>query len=220
MSKPDKIIRSNRKTLCVSIDSLGQVIVRAPLRCSEERIFAFLREKSAWIDKHKAQRSGTGLKLPPENLDGYSFMLLGKEYTVKLYEGKKIALENDKSIIWVPKKNARERLVAWLKENALRIFIQESERLSQYTGLRFKEIKISTAKKKWGSCDGDILIRYTFRLIYAPKEMIEYVILHELCHIKEKNHSKAFWALVEKYMPDWKKRRAWLKNHGYLLYIF
>jgi predicted metal-dependent hydrolase len=220
MIKPDKIIRSHRKTLCVSVDSLGQVIVRAPLRCSDERIFAFLQEKSAWMQKHTAKREGAGARLPSENLDGFVFMLLGKEYTLKLYDGQKIALDSPSQTLWLPKKNSRERLVKWLKENALRIFTQESERISAWTGLRFKEIKLSTARKKWGSCDGDNVIRYVFRLIYTPKEMIEYVVLHELCHVKEKNHSKAFWALVERYMPDWKKRRLWLKNHGYLLHIF
>ena len=220
MIKPDKIIRSHRKTLCVSVDSLGQVTVRAPLRCSDERIFAFLQEKSPWIQKHTAKRAGAGARLPSENLDGFVFMLLGKEYTLKLYDGQKIALDSPAQTLWLPKKNSQGRLVKWLKENALRIFTQESERISALTGLRFKEIKLSTARKKWGSCDGDNVIRYVFRLIYAPKEMIEYVVLHELCHVKEKNHSKAFWMLVERYMPDWKKRRLWLKNHGYLLHIF
>ena len=220
MIKPDKIIRSNRKTLCVSVDSLGQVTVRAPMRCSDERIFAFLREKSEWIEKHKRQRAGAESRLPPENLDGFVFMLLGKEYVVKLYDGNKIALDNTSLAIWLPSKNAKVRLIKWLKENALRIFNQESERLAKQTGLQFKEIKLSTARKKWGSCDGNNVIRYVFRLIYAPKEMIEYVVLHELCHIRHKNHSKAFWGLVERYMPDWKERRVWLKNHGYLLHIF
>ena len=220
MIKPDKIIRSSRKTLCVSVDSLGQVTVRAPLGCSDERIFAFLQAKSAWIQKYKTKRAGAESRLPTENLDGFQMMILGKEYLIRLYDGKKIALDGERKTLWLPNKKPQERLVKWLKENALRIFVQESERLSQITGLRYKEIKLSTARKQWGCCDGKNEIRYSFRLIYAPKEMIEYVILHELCHIKEKNHSKAFWALVEKYMPDCKQRCAWLKNHGYLLQIF
>ena len=220
MIKPDKIIRSSRKTLCVSVDSLGQVTVRAPLRCSDERIFAFLQAKSAWIEKHQAQRAGAKSHLPTDSLDGFSMLLLGKEYVLRLYDGENIRIDGETHTLFLPKKQAKDRLVKWLKENALRIFTQESERIARATGLCYKEIKLSTAKKKWGSCDGDNLIRYSFRLIYAPKEMIEYVVLHELCHSKQKNHSKAFWALVEKYMPDWKQRRSWLKKHGYLLQIF
>ena len=147
-------------------------------------------------------------------------LLLGKEYVLRLYDGENIRIDGEMHTLFLPKKQAKDRLVKWLKENALRIFTQESERIARATGLCYKEIKLSTAKKKWGSCDGDNLIRYSFRLIYAPKEMIEYVVLHELCHSKQKNHSKAFWALVEKYMPDWKQRRSWLKKHGYLLQIF
>lgn len=90
MIQPDKIIRSRRKTLSVSVDVFGQVIVRAPLRCGDERIFSFLREKEAWISKYRQKALGAGIKLPPENLDGYRFLLLGKECAVRLYTGSRI----------------------------------------------------------------------------------------------------------------------------------
>ena len=87
-------------------------------------------------------------------------------------------------------------------------------------GVNFQSVELSSAKGKWGSCSYDNKIRYAYRLIYAPREMIEYVVVHELSHVRHKNHSKAFWTEVAKYTPDWKAKRQWLKTHGYLLEIF
>ena len=84
MITPDKIIRSNRKTLSVSLDCFGTVTVRAPLRCDSERIFAFLRDKESWILRQKSKMQGAGMALPPENLDGYTFLLLGKPCVLRL----------------------------------------------------------------------------------------------------------------------------------------
>ena len=84
MIRPDEIIRSNRKTLAISVDPFGRLIVRAPKRCGEERIFAFIREKEGWILRQKAKMQGAGIYLPPENLNGYELLLLGKKYKIIL----------------------------------------------------------------------------------------------------------------------------------------
>ena len=121
MFQPDEIIRSNRKTISVCITSLGKITVRAPLRCNEERIFAFLREKEGWIAKHLQKTIGAGTRIPTENLDGFSFLLLGKMHTVSLVDGNKVGYDSENLRVFVPRVKARERLVKWLKENAKRI---------------------------------------------------------------------------------------------------
>ena len=220
MVQPDKIVRSNRKTLSISIDAFGRLIVRAPKKYSEERIFAFIREKESWILKKQAKKKETGTALPPENLHGYTFMLLGRECRIALIDGKNILFDEKDYVLYLPSKNAKTRLIKWLKENAKRIFSIVTERKAQEMGVRFQSVEISSAKGKWGSCSYDNKIRYAYRLIFAPREMIEYVVVHELSHVKEKNHSARFWAVVERYVPDWKMRRKWLKQHGFLLEIF
>lgn len=217
---PDQIIRSDRKTLSVTIDRLSRVIVRAPRTCDEKRIFAFLQEKEVWITRKKSQTAGAGMALPPENLDGYTFMLLGKNYRICLYEQETIRIDQVKNTLYVPKKNARTRLVKWLKENALRIFTELTQEKAREMSLKCQSVSITGAKSFWGLCTGKNAIRYTFRLLYAPKEVVEYVIVHELAHIRHKDHSKAFWATVQSRIPDWKKRRQWLKTHGVLMEIF
>ena len=220
MIKPDEIIRSNRKTLAISIDCNNRLIVRAPYRCGEERIFAFIQEKETWILRKKAERVGTGIELPPENLDGYEFLLLGERYRISLTKDRKIGYDKNVRAVYLPAKNAEKRLIQWLKENAARILSSVTEQTAQKMGVKYKSVAISSARSKWGSCSFDNAIRYSFRLLYAPKEIIEYVAVHELAHTNHKNHSAAFWAEVAKYVPDWKEKRKWLKGHGALMRVF
>ena len=220
MIKPDEIIRSNRKTLAIAIDPFGRLIVRAPKTCSLERIFHFISQKEQWILQKQAQMAGAGMRLPPEDLNGYVFMLLGKECEIILTDKRNVLFDEKNYTLYLPTKNAKQRLIKWLKENAKRIFTIVTERKAQEMGVSFQSVELSSAKGKWGSCSYDNKIRYVYRLIYAPREIIEYVVVHELSHVKHKNHSKAFWAEVAKHEQNWKEKRKWLKTHGYLLELF
>ncbi len=218
MIKPDMIIRSKRKTLSIAIDNFGRLIVRAPHRCSEERIFAFLRQKEDWIIRKQFEKEGAGIRLPGENLQGYSFMLLGNEVRIELVDKQKIGFDGE--VIFLPQEDSKERLISWLKANAKRILTEITERKAELMGVDFQSVSVSSAKTRWGSCSYDNKIRYSFRLLYVPQEMIEYVIVHELTHTKHKNHSPAFWEEVEKYVPDYKARCKWLEVHSGLMEIF
>ena len=220
MIQPDEIIRSSRKTIAVSVDSLGKVTVRAPKRCDDKRIFSFLQQHEDWILRQKAKMQGAGVQLPSEDLEGYALQLLGKPYRICLYEGKEIRLDNEQNLLFLPKENAQERLVRWLKGNAKRILTALTESTAKTMQTTFCKVRISSAKTRWGSCSGKDVISYSFRLIYAPKEVVEYVVVHELAHTKHKNHSKAFWEEVARFAPDYKLRRKWLKEKGALMHIF
>ena len=220
MVQPSEIIRSSRKTLAITIDSFGQLIVRAPLRCSEQRINAFLQEKEGWIVRKISERKGAGIELPPENLHGYSLLLLGRKCKIYVTDTSKVAFDSEQGILCLPAKNPKDRLVKWLKENAKRIFTQVTADTAKRMGVTYQSVGVNSAKSRWGSCSGENAIHFTFRLLYAPKAVIEYVIVHELAHTKHHNHSKAFWFEVAKFVPDWKERRAWLKQHGALMEVF
>ena len=220
MILPDKIIRSRRRTLSISIDPFGRLIVRAPLRCGEERICAFLREKESWIVRQKEKTKGAGLRLPPESLDGYRFLLMGKECVIRLYDGTRVRYDENAREVFLPRENSRERLVKWLKENAKRILSAICARRASEMGASYPSLSVTSAKTRWGSCSYNDALHFSFRLLYAPVEVIDYVALHELSHTFYKNHGKAFWAAVEKYVPDYKKKRAWLKENTLLMEIF
>lgn len=220
MVQPDEIIRSKRKTLSISIDGMGRLIVRAPKSFSEERIFAFLKEKEGWIVKKQAERKGAGIQLPPENLHGYTLLLLGEQYTISLYEGQKIGLDSERKILFLPTVKTEERLKKWLKENALRITEKVTEARAKEMNAKYRSVAISPARTRWGVCTHDNALRYSYRLLYVPKDVLDYVVVHELAHTKHKDHSKRFWAEVEAYVPDWKIKRKWLKTHGGLMQLF
>lgn len=160
------------------------------------------------------------MALPPENLDGYTFLLLGKPTVICLHEDKKVGYDSESNRIFLPKERSKERLIKWLKENALRILTLATERKAAEMGVSYQSVSITSARTRWGSCSGVNALRYTFRLLYCPKEIIDYVVVHELAHTRHKNHSRLFWLEVEKYIPDWKSRRKWLKTHGILMEIF
>ena len=219
MIKPDQIIRSNRKTLSLSVDIFGRLIVRAPKRYSDERIFAFIRQKENWIIRQKTKMQGAGTRLPSENLDGYTLTLLGKPCIITLTNAQFVQYDGENNRLFVPKTNANQRLVKWLKENAERIFAQATAKAAMEMGVTYKSISVTSAKTRWGSCSGKDAIHYSFRLIYAPKEVVEYVVYHELAHVRHKNHSLQFWREVEKYCPAWRIYRGWLKQNAYLMHV-
>ena len=214
MIQPDQIIRSKRKTLSVSIDHFSRVTVRAPYRCDEKRIFAFLAEKEEWIVRKKQEIAKAGMRLPPENLNGYKLLLLGEFYTLCVDTDKRVRLSSEEKTLYLPIEKTRERLVKWLKENAKRIFSEITQSKAQEMCVKVKSISVTSAKTRWGSCSAENAIRYSFRLLYMEKPLIEYVIVHELAHITHKNHSSAFWREVEKFIPDWREKRKRLKGLG------
>lgn len=219
MVQPDEIIRSKRKTLAISIDAFGKLTVRAPIACSKERIFAFLQEKEDWILRKKGERIGAGIELPNEDLNGYELLLLGKPCKITVTKTDKVGYDSAQNRILLPEKNTKARLMRWLKENAGRILSSLTAQTAKEMGITYTSVSIGSARGRWGSCSGKDEIRYSFRLLYAPKEIIEYVVVHELAHVRHKNHSKRFWQEVERFIPDWKARRKWLKAHGALMQV-
>jgi len=220
MIKPDKILRSTRKTLSVSIDPFGKLIVRAPARLSEERIFAFLQEKEGWIRAHQAKKAGAEARLPTKDLNGYRFLLLGEYYVVFLYGGRKVLCDEVEKRLFVPREKSEEALRKWLKARAEEYFNGLARRLAVEMKTSYKKLSVSSAKSRWGCCTFDNALRFSFRLLYAPETVVRYVVVHELAHTFVKNHSSNFWAVVKAYAPTYKKERQWLKDRAYLMEIF
>jgi predicted metal-dependent hydrolase len=103
------------------------------------------------------------------------------------------------------------------KEQALEKITKRVKYYSSLSGFKYQNIRITSAQKRWGSCSARNNLNFPQRLALAPNQVIDYVVIHELCHIKEKNHSSNFWNEVAKIMPDYKIHRKWLKENGYLL---
>lgn len=215
----EKIIRSNRKTLSLTVDNQGQLIVRAPHQLSINHIKKFVKQKSNWILKKQNYITDI-IKAQHENAeykDGKIIFYLGRKYHLRL-NGKIKQLKFEEKYIEFPYKyldNAEAYMVKWYKIKAKEIISLRIEKYALSLNLKYNKIGITSAKKRWGSCNTNGNINFSYRLIMAPIDVIDYVIIHELMHLIEPNHSENFWKQVESIMPDYKIRKKWLRDNQY-----
>ena len=161
-----KIIKSNRKTIAIQVTAEGEIIVRAPLKVSDQVIEGFVIEKKAWLEKAVASQ-------------------------LKKAKGKKIYSDDD---------------VKTLRKQAKEVIPKKVEFYSQLMGVKPVSIRITSAKTRYGSCSSRNTLNFSLYLMDKDERFIDYVVVHELAHIKHHNHSKDFYAFIEAFMPDYKER--------------
>jgi len=213
-----KIIRSDRKSIALVIDSEARLTVRAPFGTRESEVTDLIRQKKRWIIEKQKKISGLNNKHSPVTFkNGESFIYQGETYTIKYGNVSKIKI-SDANII-VPRTFKKERIIAWLKREAKKLISARLDKYAGIIGVRYSALRISGARTRWGSCSGRDTLSFTWRLIMCPVAAIDYVIIHELCHIMYKNHSPAFWAMVKRVCPKFKDQKNWLKNNRKLMDI-
>lgn len=222
MIVPDYIERSNRKTLSLTVLKDGVVLVKAPLSMKDETINKFVEEKQAWIKSKLLLVNSTKDKYD-DIIHYQKFMLYGNRYSLVMSDVKKIET-NDSFQILLPKKTEPEKILktmkSWYKKVAKKILSDRLAFVENRIRLKSKAMKISDSKGKWGSCNSLGVICFNWRVIMLPPRIIDYVIVHELCHLVEMNHSKKFWALVEKFLPNVPALKKEIKEYGFLLNLF
>lgn len=214
-----KLIRKKRKTLGIKISLEGDVLVYAPHRATLSSIEALLAEKEEWVRRAR-ERILEGL-----NQERDKVPFLGRKYDMSVIQGagKKTGIDFDGSEFRVycgAAGDVKGALYEWYKEELLKIVTLRIGELSQVMGVKPNRIGVRAQKTIWGSCSWDNNISINLKLALAPTEIIDYILVHELCHIKHKNHSSEFWLAVESVMPDYRLRRCWLKERGYSLLLF
>jgi len=179
-------------------------------------IDSFIEEKSAWIVR--TQEKLKSIEAIPEKKfeDGEMFMYLGVEYPLTLVKPQRPALKfNDGFTLGVTaQKRGMQAFTKWYKEQAFDVISERVKILSAMHGFKPEQVKISSAKTRWGSCSADGTLNFTWRLVMAPLDVVDYVVVHELAHLRVRNHSPRFWKLVESIYPEFKKHRKWLRDHG------
>ncbi|NPA10616.1 MAG: M48 family metallopeptidase [Epsilonproteobacteria bacterium] len=184
-----KITKKRIKNIYLRIRG-GEVILSVPLFLSDEYIKEFIEKRKDWIEK-KLDRG---------------FYFLGKRYELEELKGAdKLDIDNKK--IYINKHTKPQIIEEFYRKKAKEILPLIVKKYSEITGLEFKKITITKAKSRWGSCNySKKYLNFSLFLISKPLEAIEYVVMHEIAHLKYPNHSKEFYAFIAKYMPDWKKR--------------
>ena len=215
MIEINKLVRSKRKTLALIVEADGRLTVRAPTQMKDADIWKFVNEKEKWIERKQAQTRKEA-PLPREFVDGGVFPYLGQEIPLRIVSDQKPALVLDKcfKLKETALENAESVFEAWYKKQARKVLTQRVSYFAMKHSFEVKKIRISSARSRWGSCSTRGTLSFTWRLILAPLDVLDYVVVHELCHLHELNHSKRYWALVEDILPDYKIRRIWLKENG------
>lgn len=222
MITPDYIERSNRKTLSLTVLKNGNVIVKAPINMKDEIINHFVEEKQDWIREKLFFINKTNSKFD-DVINYKKFLLYGNRYSLLLDNVKKIET-NDKFQIILPQKTEPEKILKtlkiWYKKLAKQVLFDRLSYVESRIKLKSNSFRIGDSKGRWGSCNSNGVICLNFRVIMLPPALIDYVIIHELCHLVEMNHSKNFWKLVETFLPNYSKLKTAIKEYSFLLGLF
>lgn len=218
MMKIDRIVRSRRKTFALIVHSDGSLEVRAPLRTSMAEIEALVESRTSWIIRQRTRLAALSL---PVGRDGWRdesrIWLLGRPIAVEFTSrtDQSAVLDGDRLLIPARLQGKTDaELVRWYRSEARRVIEERVVFFARLHGLRYHGVRISAARRRWGSCGLTNRLNFSYRLVMAPREVIDYVIVHELVHTEVKNHSRAFWEKVAAILPNYRLAREWLKRNG------
>lgn len=200
--------RARRISLRVSsLD--GRVTLTRPRGVSEREALAFAREKEAWLRGHLAERSA-----PVHVAPGALVPVEGVLRELRPGAGRAVALAEGAILVPGAEAQVAARLKGWLKARARDRLAVASDRYAARLGVGHGGITLRDTRSRWGSCSAAGRLSYSWRLILAPPQVLDYVAAHEVAHLREMNHSADFWALVDRLCPDWRVQRDWLRRQG------
>lgn len=210
-----------RKSASISLDgNLVKVIV--PKSLSDRRIRDLISKRTPWIKTKLKEQSLRSSPKPKEYVSGETVPYLGKNYRLKVIEGDVLSIKMVGGYLVAIVLNGeqnRQDVVKHLLENwyirqAKRRLKEKTERLSKIVGVTPMSVSVKNYKSRWGSCSISGELTYNWRIILAPHRIVDYVVVHELCHLLEHNHSPRYWRHVEHHIPDWRNCREWLKGQS------
>ncbi|MEW6178813.1 MAG: SprT family zinc-dependent metalloprotease [Chloroflexota bacterium] len=219
--KIDRLVRTKRKTLALIIRPDGTLEVRAPLRLPQKDILEWVAGKREWIEKHRQEvlkEQAERAKLANRPLQsGDLIYVLGQSYPLRIIKTQDsvLRLETTRLVMSSDLLPHAQAVLQKFLTNHLNLTL--TLRLPYFTDLVGKEpikVRTSKARTRWGSCSSNGNVAFNWRLAMAPLDIVDYIIVHELVHLKYPNHSRAFWAEVARILPDYKARKQWLKQYG------
>ncbi len=215
----EKIIRSKRRTVSLQITDNLSLIIKAPLHLSESDIEKIISKHQKWIDKKEKEIRDGKIRIKPKPkkfIDGEHFYYLGKKYSLRFSNISSVKIDNGFLLMNKRLKNPSDALKKWYKDKAYKFIRDRVDYYAWLLDLQYNGIKITSARKRWGSCTSNRNLNFSWRLIMTPEMVIDYVVVHEIVHLQEMNHSKHFWQKVGKIIPDYKDIKRWLRKNEYL----
>lgn len=224
-----EVTRSRRRTVRIRVAAADRLEVAAPLGFADAEVAALLRTRAAWIARQLdklATVAASPLNAAVE--PGAELLYLGRPRRLTVLSGSTaraaVALEEERLFVHLPAGPAEERDAAltaalrrWYAEQARAVLTERTTYWAGVLEVRPQRISIREQKSRWGSCSSRGNVNYNWRVVMAPPEVVDYLVIHELCHMRAPNHSAVFWELVAQADPGYKEHRKWLRGHGALL---
>lgn len=214
---PDiQVIRSNRRSIALQIKPDATLLVKAPQKISQRQIDTFITEHKDWIDKHIAL---VKKRMQPSRKEGeYPYLGMAVALTPGNYT--QIAVQEDKLLFPQGLLFRKDKeLTNWYIKQAEEIISRQLEKYAREMKTSYTSVMLSDTRSKWGSCTHDNRLQFSWRLVMAPLLVLNYVVIHELAHTMEKNHTQMFWMKVRSVNPSYRQQIKWLKEHGSTLTI-
>lgn len=218
-----------RRTVAIVVHPERGVVVHTPRRYSRARVEAFLREKSRWILKHCARLDAERARQAAQRWEqGALVPFLGRRYPLQFVldgEAGRIRLEAGRIVMGLPLEGSptafaeqvKARMAAWYREQAAALLAGRVDHFKGRLGVEPARMRVKQLKRRWGSCSARGSLNFNWQLVLAPAPIMDYVVVHELCHLLVLNHSPRFWELVEGILPDYRERRRWLRHNDFTL---
>ena len=218
-----RLVRSARRTLSIEVAKAG-VVVRAPHFVALADIEKFLLLKSSWVMQKLTLQSQKCAEIPVRNyVEGGEVLLLGEALSLRLHRQSQADIFQRGNELFIglssrsrlgDEEQAKRLVSQWFQRQALHLLTLKTDALVRDMGLKHAGVTIKATRSKWGHCTSRGAIQYNWQILLAPEPIVDYLVAHEVSHLRHHNHSPEFWQLVASVCPDYKKRRAWLKANG------
>lgn len=214
---------STRKTTDIVIERNGKIIVRPPAGYTPEQVDAVVESKRHWIYRNLAEwKDLNATAVTREWVNGETFLYLGGAYRLKLVSGesKPLLLKDgrfclDRAVVERGGADAaRAEFETFYAEKGAQRFADRVAYYAPKVGVSPATIKVKDMGYRWASCGRNGVVNFHWKCMMAPPRIIDYIVVHELCHFHHKDHSQAFWNEIDKVMQDWRERKDWLRQRG------
>jgi predicted metal-dependent hydrolase len=220
---PYEVHRSGRKTADIVIERDGRILVRAPRKVPHEQIEGIVQSKSYWIHKNLAEwRDLNATRILREYRNGEGFLYLGRSYRLLLVSGQDEALLLKNGRFCMARKLAEEQGMSaaqaafqeYYAERGREKIPQRIRYFAPKVGVEAGKVSVQELGHRWAACSPKGNLAFHWKCLMAPPKILDYIIVHELCHFHHLDHTKAFWNELDKVMPDFRERKEWLRRYG------
>jgi predicted metal-dependent hydrolase len=220
MKQDYRIVYSDRKTLSIIVERDRSLLVRAPKGMSAQEIQQLVNEKKLWIyEKIRHPQKYPPMPAKKEFVAGETVLYLGRNYRLEITDKDIDGIQFD-SRFYVSRRqkfHAGELFQAWYMKRAQERLLPRIRHFAEAMGVAYNRLLISDLKYRWASCTPKNNLNFNWRIIKAPMYVIDYLIVHELAHLLESNHTARFWNIIAVQVPEYEKPKEWLKDFGYRL---